>query len=289
MKNITVTDVRAVPGDAAFLIDDGKTSILYDTGFAFTGKSVAQKIKSLLGERKLDFIFLTHSHYDHALGSVYVKKQYPEVKIVASEYAAKIFAKPSAREVMRDLDRKHARNCGISDYRDLVDSLNADITVNDGDTIKSGELNFEVLSLPGHTKCSVGFYCRSKKLLLGCETLGVFDGKDDIVPSFLVGYAMTLKSVERVQSLDIEHIVVPHFGLISGDTARLYLEKSYSTTKSIAEEFAYLIKQGATNEDILQVFKDKFYHGDIVAAYPIDAMTLNVGIMAELIRREFDI
>lgn len=35
MIPLTITDVRAVPGDSAFLIDDGKTALLYDTGFAF--------------------------------------------------------------------------------------------------------------------------------------------------------------------------------------------------------------------------------------------------------------
>ena len=37
-----ITDVRVLPGDSGFLIDDGKTSILYDTGFAFTGEQLAQ-------------------------------------------------------------------------------------------------------------------------------------------------------------------------------------------------------------------------------------------------------
>lgn len=65
MQNINITDVRVHPGDSAFLIDDGTTSILYDSGFAFTGYQVAEKIKKHLGNRKLDYIFLTHSHYDH--------------------------------------------------------------------------------------------------------------------------------------------------------------------------------------------------------------------------------
>ena len=48
--DIKVTDVRCQKGDAAFLIDDGKTSILYDTGFGFTGYAVAENIKKVLGE-----------------------------------------------------------------------------------------------------------------------------------------------------------------------------------------------------------------------------------------------
>ena len=67
---MTITDVRVHPGDSGFLLDDGQTAILYDSGFAFTGYAVADKIKTILGARPLDYIFLTHSHYDHALGSV---------------------------------------------------------------------------------------------------------------------------------------------------------------------------------------------------------------------------
>ena len=58
MMNLTITDVRPTPGDGGFLIDDGKTTILYDTGFAFTGHELAGNIKNVLGDRKLDYIFL---------------------------------------------------------------------------------------------------------------------------------------------------------------------------------------------------------------------------------------
>ena len=75
---IKITDVRALPGDSAFLVDDGKTAILYDSGFAFTGEAVAEKIAAALGDRSLDYIFLTHSHYDHALGAAYVLRAYPD-------------------------------------------------------------------------------------------------------------------------------------------------------------------------------------------------------------------
>ena len=37
INSLKITDVRENPGDGAFLIDDGKTAIVYDTGFAFTG------------------------------------------------------------------------------------------------------------------------------------------------------------------------------------------------------------------------------------------------------------
>ena len=48
-----ITDVRVLPGDSGFLIDDGKTSILYDTGFAFTGERLAQNVQKILKNRSI--------------------------------------------------------------------------------------------------------------------------------------------------------------------------------------------------------------------------------------------
>ena len=287
MKELKITDVRVNPGDSAFLIDDGKTAILYDTGFAFTGFDVAEKIKNILGERTLDYIFLTHSHYDHAAGSAYVARRYKNVKVVAGEYASKIFSKPTARAVMRELDGKFAKKCGVTEYDDFFDELKVDIAVSDGDIVKAGDMEFIVLNLPGHTKCSVGYYCPQRKLLLGCETIGVYNGDDDVVPSYLVGYEMSVASIERVQALDAESILVPHYGLLSGEKARFYLEKAKQSAVETAVEIAELIKSGKSKEEITEFFKNKFYYGYIKEIYPPDAMELNTGITIDLISREF--
>lgn len=283
---VKITDVRSHPGDSAFLVDDGKTAILYDSGFAFTGYAVADKIKAVLGDRTLDYIFLTHSHYDHALGSAYALKYWPDAKVVAGEYAAKIFAKPTAKEVMRDLDRKFARTCGVLEYEDLIDDLKVDIPVSDGDIICAGDMEFTAINLPGHTKCSVGFYLASEKLLLGSETIGVFDGDKTVVPSYLVGYGMALDSIKRAEGLDIEQILVPHYGLLDKKTTEIYLKTAGKSAVETAEEIISLLKGGKSKEEAIEFFKDKFYHGKIKEIYPIDAINLNTGIMVDLLERE---
>jgi len=286
MQNIKITDMRALPGDSAFLIDDGKTAILYDSGFAFTGYRVAEKIKDYLGERSLDYIFLTHSHYDHALGSVYALKYWPQAKVVAGEYAAKIFAKDSAKAVMRELDNKFAAQCLVDRYEDLIDDLKVDIPVSDGDTLRAGELEFIVVNLPGHTKCSVGYYCEKHKLLLSCETIGVYDGEGGVVPSYLVGYQMALDSISRVEKLDVENILIPHYGLLNKEQTKAYLRAAKKSAVETAQEITELLKNGRSKPEIVEFFKQKFYHGYIKNIYPIDAMELNTGITVDLIERE---
>lgn len=284
--SLKVIDVRVDAGDSAFLIDDGKTAILYDSGFAFTGFKVAEKIKVELNERPLDYIFLTHSHYDHALGSVYALKYWPNAKVVASEYAAKIFEKDTAKAVMRDLDKKYALKCGIDTYEDLIDDLKVDIKVNDGDVIKAGTMEFICLSLPGHTKCSFGFYNAKEKLLLSCETIGVFDGKNTVVPSYLVGTEMAFNSINKVKELDIENILLPHFGLLNKEQTKVYLIEAEKSAKETFNEIADILKHGKSKEEAVKFFLDKFYKDEVKNIYPKDAIELNTNIMVNLIEKE---
>jgi len=286
MKNLKIIDVRALPGDSAFLLDDGKTSILYDTGYAFTGYKIAENIKKELGSRPLDYIFLTHSHYDHALGSVYISKYYPYAKVAAGEYAAKIFNKESARAVMRDLDKKAAAGNGVYEYEDLIDDLKVDIPVNDGDVIAAGDMDFEVISLPGHTRCSIGFYLRENKLLLSSETLGVYYTDKTVMPSYLIGYDTTLESIKKAKELEIESILLPHFGIVNKNDTAHFLKKSEEVAIEVYENMKSIFLSGGDTEDCINYLKDSFYTECVKETYPIDAFRLNSGIMAELIKKE---
>ncbi len=283
---LKVTDCRVQPGDCAFLIDDGKTSILHDTGFGFTGYQIADKVEKALNGRTLDYIFLSHSHYDHALATPYVKRKYPNAVVVAGRYAADIFQRPGAKRVMRELDGKFAATCGVSDYECLVDELSVDVMVDDGDIIKAGDMEFQVLNLPGHTKCSVGYYCKDQKFMLATETLGVYDGDKIIVPSYLVGYQWCMDSIARVQKMEIETLIAPHLGLLNKAQTAFYLANIGKACYEVAHWKADLIKSGHSDSEILELYKDRFWHGEIRRMYPIDALNLNTSIMIALIKKE---
>lgn len=287
MSSITITDVRAVPGDCSFLLDDGKTAVLYDTGFGFTGCRIADNIRKVLGERPLDYILLTHSHYDHVLATPYITKVYPKAKVIAGEYVARIFQRPSAKEIMRELDRKAAVKHDMAVYEDLIDHLNVDITVKDGDRFNCGDFVFEGIALPGHTKCSMGFYLPEHKLLLGSETLGVYFGNGTYLPFFLVGYQLTRNAFAKVKQLEIENILLPHYGVVDREEAEGYLENSEAATVETAQKMLSMLKEGKTKEEILAFFEERDYRENVKPTYPIDAFRLNTSIMIEQIRKEF--
>jgi len=286
MRRLNVTDVRVLPGDSGFLIDDGQTAVLCDTGFGFTGAKMAEKIRAQLGGRPLDYILLTHSHYDHVLGAPYIQAAYPGAKVIAGTYVTSIFERPTARARMRDLDRKFAHTCGVEAYEDLTDALRVDVTVEDGDVIDCGSMRFTVVALPGHTKCSIGFYLEENRLLLATETLGVYFGMDTYMPSYLVGYQMTLDSFARAKRLDIESLLIPHYGLVTGEEAKGFLENSEKTARHFAQKLREIFAAGGSEEDAMAYCREHIYLEHVRPLYPIDAFNLNTSIMIGLIRKE---
>lgn len=287
MKDIKIYDIRVHPGDSAYLIDNGKTAILYDSGFGFTGRKIAENISEILGTRKLDYIFLTHSHYDHALASIAVCDKYPEAKVVAGKHTAYVFTRPGAKAVMKELDNKVASSYGITEYRLDTDRLKVDITVDDGDTVTAGDMQFRVLYLPGHTNCSVGYYCEENRLLLSCESLGVYDGKKMIIPSVLTGYRDAVESIRKICDLKPEYILAPHIGLLSKDSSAYFLENAEAATVKAADFIAERLKSGMAAVEIQKQYTDAFCSDFSKEAYPEDAAKLNTSIMIELIRKEF--
>ncbi len=136
------------------------------------------------------------------------------------------------------------------------------------------------------TKDSIAFYLREKKLLLCSETLGVYFGEDTYLPFFLVGYQISLDSFEKVKSMDIDYMLLPHYGVVDKEETKRFLKNSEWTFRDTAEKIVALYRAGGTVDDALAYYKDRFYKKNVKPTYPINAFNLNTSIMIELIKKE---
>jgi len=90
---------------AVFLLD-GKRPVLFEAGFACAARVYADGIRSILGARSPEVLFLTHSHWDH-IGSVgYLKNAFPGLKVAASKGTADILRRPHALQLIRTLSEE---------------------------------------------------------------------------------------------------------------------------------------------------------------------------------------
>ena len=93
---------------------------------------------------KVTHILLTHGHYDHT-GSVNEVAEHYGCAIVGCAKEMRVFTDPSI-------------NCSHFCCGDII--VHPDVLVNNGDVVKVGDMEFEVLETPGHTEGSICYICK---------------------------------------------------------------------------------------------------------------------------------
>lgn len=285
-SQLRIIPVGAAEGGESYLVFLDEATFLFDAGFNFCGEQLVENIRRALKGRPLDYVFLTHSHYDHVLGSPYVKAAYPSCRIVAAGYAAKIFTKPTARSLMRDLDAYQAQVCGCRNDPDRIDALAVDLTVEDGDLLHLGTDTVQIIGLPGHTRDCLGYYLREKQILFAPETLGVPGNDDTVVPSYLVGFQMTLDSINKAAQLPLRELFAPHAGMLYGADIPRFFQQAESGCYRGRDLILDAHTNGADLDTTVELFRQAFYPTCAPNLYPEKAFQTNVRIQIPLILKE---
>ncbi len=264
----------------------GEANILYEAGMAYSADKMIENIKREIGDKPLDAVILSHSHYDHVAGLPYIKKEWPDAVVYGSEYAAKILLKPTVRETMKRLSTDAARGAGMDELPTYDDeAMKIDVTVKDGDIVTIGDHVIKVFETPGHTKCSVSFLV-DDDVLLASETIGVFKG-EYYMPCYLVGYQMVHDSIEKVRHAGAKRLFISHIGVLAeGDLEPTwdYLKRKLVESK---DEIVEIIQNNATREEQLQIMKER-YHDSIVTEneQPSFAFLLNAAATLSVVEKE---
>src|SRR5665648_985380 len=97
--------VTAGAGGEALLILGSEKTALFDCGMSYCADDLIYNIKEILTaeNRKLDMIFLSHTHYDHIGGLPYVLKIWPEAIVYGADYCKRVFASNGAKSKMAEL------------------------------------------------------------------------------------------------------------------------------------------------------------------------------------------
>ena len=281
----TITEVGGMPGGEAFLLVTEDKTALIDSGFSFHAPQMVRRIKQILGGRPLDYVLLTHSHYDHASGSAYLRDEWSDIVITGSAHARQILEKPSARSFIREMNNNAALCCGIKEYPDKTDSLHIDRIVSEGSVIDLGSITLRVIETPGHTKCSVSFYSKEAGLLIASETLGIpVAGR--VMPCYMVGYQMTMDSIRRSAALAPQKILIPHIGIIGDETCAHFFESSLYWHEEMMRRIVGGHIDGKTTEQLSQEFTDLFYVDNVVRIQPEKAFLLNLSYTVPMLINE---
>ena len=139
---------------------------------------------------KLDYILLTHGHYDHVIG----------VAELCDRYHPRVCAAGAEMELLQ----KGLYNLS-SVHNIRINSFTVDRLLNDGDIIRLGETEIKFINTPGHTAGS-GCYIADDCIFTGdtifCESVGRTDFPTSSMRSMM-------KSVERIKNLEGDYAIYP--------------------------------------------------------------------------------
>ena len=158
-----------------------------------------EKIEELLDilEAKVKYIYLTHCHGDH-IGAV---------EQLRRERGGKVLIHKDDYEGLKDPEINLTEILAENSIR-----IEADSRVNDGDVLHIGDLEFQVIHTPGHTKGGSSLYCAEEKLVFSGDTMfkGMW-GRTDLPTS---SFEDIMKSISnKLLVLPDETIVYPGHGM----------------------------------------------------------------------------
>lgn len=206
MKVIQVTN-SLVMDENSYILTDETTGITAVVDPNFDDKTM----KDIVESYDVKFILLTHGHFDHIYSANTLKNK-TGAKIYAHENEVELLKKPSV-------------NLSIMIKQNL--STSADVLFKEGDIIKIGDTNVEVIHTPGHTAgCSTfrfdNVLITGDMVFKGC--IGRVDFPTSSIPDMI-------KSMKKLRALEEDYVIYSGHG----DATTLNHEKIPQNNR----EFAY--------------------------------------------------
>jgi hypothetical protein len=117
--------------------------------------------------------------------------------------------------------------------------------------------------------------------------MGVYAGENLVAPCYLVSYKSSMDFIRRALGMDVEKLLVPHFGILEKSACKKFLSDALRSGEQLKEMILSGRRQGKTQEEIIKDYKNAFYNSEIQKVQPLKAFNLNAGYLVSMILKEF--
>lgn len=188
------------------LFIDGDDTALVDSGYATHAPQTVALVESALQRRPLKRLINTHLHSDHCGGNAALQARWqPRTSIPGAEAAA-----VSAWDVDALTYKATGQQC---------DRFTFDALLHDGDMLRLGGIDWQVVAAPGHDPHAVMLFAPQQRILIAGDALWE-NGFGVIFPELEgeSGFAEQAAVLERIAELGA-HMVIPGHGRPFTDVA----------------------------------------------------------------------
>ena len=277
-------------GGESYLIVGSEKTALYDCGMACFSRELISNIHEILDPlgRKLDYVLMSHTHYDHIGALPYILKEWPDAVVHGAKKAIQVFSSEEAKETMRELgnnaDSLYETNFGPVS----TDGLRIDKVLKDGDEVDLGDHKVVFYESKGHTDCSASYMLLPEKILFLSESIGQFERPGSVATSCLKSFAQSIESAKRMADLRPERIISMHYGILPKDYNEEYFDLYIKEAQWEWMLIRKCISKGMTDEEVSDVHDIFYWNPEKELLHPYEAHHLNTMIIIRRIRREME-
>ena len=283
---------RFQPGNGGdCILISGEKTALWDTGMFYCADEGIELTKKALNGRRLDYIILSHTHYDHIGALSSFRNAFDGVQVIASEYAAYVFTRDGAKKLMKEMSENAARvymgDASLMKPFD-VSGFYVDIVLHDGEYIDLGTGKLLFMNTPGHTKCSISLWDAETGTFIASESLGVFNRLEYCHLPALTSLENCFSNIDRAKVLPIKNLYLQHTGLLTQMSPAEFFEQvlhdaSYFKSLTLNCINNKGMSDKATVEYLLKNIHDVYIIDD---RQPSKAFYINTEAYIKLLRRD---
>jgi len=248
-----VSDHVTMVGSMAFpcYFIKGERTAMVDAGVTALAPLIRQEFSS--PERQLNYVLLTHSHFDHVGCLGILRRLSPQIIVVGSLEAANILAKPKVHEFILEMNRGQEKAVGFEEEVPLEPGdLKVDMVLGEGETIDlGGVLTVEVFLTPGHTRCSASYLLKPDGVLFAGESLGTYISENQAGPEFTSSFSEYIDSLKKILKIAPNVLALPHQGALTGPDALRHLENAIRDAESFHHDVLKMADAGRSQDEIV--------------------------------------
>lgn len=246
---------QLVTPTSSHLLIAGDQLALVDSGISANFPTLGESLDEYLGPRPLDMLLLTHAHFDHLGGLPYLRDKYPDLMVCGSPLCAELLADKELRSSFYQKNLQYAAAFEVEmplSESEWCEKLVIDQVVADGDLIQLGDdVEVKVVGCPGHAEELVGYYVAEDCVLAAAEAVGGYSGRERVTPCFTASYHSFLATIDRLAGLQINVLVLPHYGALTGELISRFLTDLRTEAERLLVHFKERISQGELQEEIV--------------------------------------
>lgn len=283
--------VTGGPGGEAILILGSEKTALYDCGMACFADNLIENLKTVLNAegKTLDYILLSHTHYDHIGALPYVLQVWPEAQVCGLQKAKEVFAHPNARATMERLGNNAKALYGVEGIEITAAGMRVDRVLADGDSISLGAETITAYETKGHTDCSASYLLSPEKILFTSESTGMQVTSMLVQTSPLKSYDDCFASAARLKTFDVNDLILPHYGRLPSFRNQTYFDDFIKEAELEQHMLEEAIRQGLSDDELLQLHMRRYWSEKRNKAQPFAAYALNTQIIIRQLRKKLNI